>query len=145
PAPDSRRLIGWTSGKPGVSPDLIETCDLLSGEDSKRVTLPAKDGSHGARLEFSADNKWLTVTPQGGYVGQCWLWRIGSDDLVRFDRIGPSIMVSEHGDRVITSTRGWREFTVRVWCPPDFTRPWKEHEWLSGGGIVFPDGRTAAT
>jgi WD40 repeat protein len=145
PTPDSRRLIGWVSGEPEKSPDLIETCDLLSGGNSKRVTLPAKAHSF-ARLEFSPDDKWLIVAPKSGVMYQGWLWQIGSDNLVRFDGIGPTMAFSENGEHVVVANKGdGGKFTVKVWPLNDFTRPWKEYTWSADRGMVFPGGRTAAT
>jgi WD40 repeat protein len=144
PAPNSRYLIGWKSGFPDSSPDLIETRDLVSGEKGTRVTLPAKEHSF-ASLGFSPDRKWLTITPRSGVMYQCWVWQLESDRLVRFDRIGPTVTISEDGQYMITSEQDSREFTIKVWRMGDFTRPEKEHVWTADEGVVFPDCQTVAT
>ena len=141
PAPDSQHLIGWMNGDPGKSPDLILMSDLPSAENSKRVTTLAKERSF-VRLTVSRDEKWLIVEPRSGVMYQCWLWRIGSDNLVRFDRTGPTITFSEDGEYVVTSGD---EFEVNAWRLDDLRRPWMEHRWSADGGVVFPGGRTAAT
>jgi WD40 repeat protein len=144
PTPDSLRLIGWVSGDPEKSPDFVESCDLLTGENSKRVALAAKEHSF-VGLEFSPDNKWLIVSPTSGVMYQCWLWRIGSDNLVRFDRSGPTITFSENGDRVAVSEPDARTFSVKAWALDDLTKPVKEYSWPAEEGIVFPGASAAAT
>jgi WD40 repeat protein len=144
PSQDSGRLIGWASGKPGKSPDVIMTCDLRSGEVFERVTLPAKYWNW-AKIVMSPDDRWLGIEPTSGFVEQFRLWRIGSNQLMRFDGIGPRLTFSENGEFLAASGQGASEFRVEVWRLNDLTKPWKKHKWPADQGFVFPDCRTAAT
>jgi WD40 repeat protein len=144
PARDSRRLFCWAGGTPEKSPDLIKTCDLLCGEVIERAAMPAKYLNCVA-LELSPDDKWLGIAPTSGYVGHFKLWRIGSNNLIRFDGEGPRLTFSEPGGLLAASGQGAWDFTVAVWELDDPARLWKRHKWSADDGFVFPECRTAAT
>jgi WD40 repeat protein len=144
PTADSRRLVAWKGGKPGESPNVIQTCDIRSGEIIERITQDANDRS-GMAMEFSADDKWLAITPHSGNVGHFYLWRKGSDNFIHFDGAGPRLTFSEDGQLMAASDCGVGDFSIEVWRLCDLTRPWRKVKWSGEKGIVFPDCRTAAT